>query len=50
MDCSFLKNVVSSHICDGVCKQMFITRVIQFECTHRSSYETTSFEKEQSIA
>ena len=35
-----------------------LTRVIQFECTHRRSYETknnpllktTSFEKEQSIA
>ena len=25
-------------------------RVIQFICTHRRSYKTTSFEKEQSIA
>ena len=25
------------------------TRVIQFVCTHRCSYKTTSFEKEQSI-
>ena len=27
-----------------------LTRVIQFVCTHRRSYKTTSFEKEQSIA
>ena len=27
-----------------------LTRVIQFVCTHRCSYKTTSFEKEQSIA
>ena len=27
-----------------------LTRVIQFVCTHRRSYETTSFKKEQSIA
>ena len=27
-----------------------LTRVIQFVCTHRRSYKSTSFEKEQSIA
>ena len=26
-----------------------LTRVIQFVCTHRRSYKTTSFEREQSI-
>ena len=29
---------------------LVLTRVIQLLCTHRSSYETTFFEKEQSIA
>ena len=39
-----------SHITATVCKHIFITRVIQFVCTHRRSNETTSFEKELSIS
>ena len=28
----------------------WLTCIVQFVCTHRHSYKTTSFEKEQSIA
>ena len=41
---------MSSGNSNGVYKQIFMTRVIQFVCTNRRSYKTTSFEKEQSIA
>ena len=51
MDCSFSKDVVL--YLQWLVQTDFhnaLTRVIQFVCTHRRSYKTTSFEKEQSIA
>ena len=51
MDCSFSKDIVLSlQRCVQTNFHYALTRVIQFVCTHRRSYKTTSFEKEQSIA
>ena len=51
MDCSFSKDVVLQ-LQERVQTNFHnaLTRVIQFVRTHRRSYKTTSFEKEQSIA
>ena len=51
MGCSFSKDVVLS-LQQRVQTNFHnaLKRVIQFVCTHRRSYTTKSFEKEQSIA